>query len=757
MKRLYTLLLFIAFGLQAFAQVPANTPQVVLRENFIDNRNGWKEYRNEKAEVFVNAGSLVFEHKRREGGWSTTVPVPLNVDYDFEIVSTITKLYGVNNHGYGLVWGARNSENAYVFLVSGDGFFQLGKAYGGKYYPIIKWQASTAINKWNGTNTFRISKQNTSLTFHLNGKSLATIPFQEFYGDRVGFFVNRNMRLKVHNLLVASSTTAPSDINPESYPPDLFIEKLTFSETTGDSALQGDESGFIRFDLVNRGRGRAENMQVKLTPLNLADGLIFSPSTTISKIESKSYRSIEIPIKAEYNLPAGERKLRVDVSEGSGFDADPVILTFHTVELLKADLKIQQVAIDDNEDKPGQGDSYGNGNSVIEPGESIEVTAFVQNHGQGLAPQVKAKILVNTDDINITFPDKDKEYLLGDIEAGDYRKLEFYFYTSRRYTTDKIPFTVQLTDSRGVSSLVDLGLRLGIRTPNIVDVNVNKLVIDPEDKGLKRIDEIIVPSDVDLDIPVTGKDGSNTLAVIIGVENYKYAPRVDYAAHDAQIFYQYARNTLGIPERNIFYRVDDGATSGEFTKLLADDGWLARRIAPGETDIIFYYAGHGAPDTKDKGAYLIPYDIDPNYANTGVLLDDLYMSLSNLPARDVTVFLDACFSGVSRSNEMLIAGARGVIIKPKKPEILGDNVVVMAASTDEQYSSSFPDKYHGLFTYFLLKGIRGEAFGGDNILSLAELYSYVSTQVSREAGFLDKQQTPTLEGKEPGRVFFDMR
>ncbi len=418
------------------------------------------------------------------------------------------------------------------------------------------------------------------------------------------------------------------------------------------------------------------------------------------------------------------------------------------VAAVQPKLEVRQIAINDKEDIGNLSAAYGNGNSIIEPGESVEVTAFVQNFGLVTAKNVVAKIELATDDRNISFPDEYKTFKLGDIPSGDYKKLSFFFFTSRRYASKDIPFKLILT-AGSYKTEQSLGLKMNERTKNIVDVNISKLNLK-ETAEMKEIEEIVVLSDVDKDIPKTNFNGENTLAVIIGIENYKYAPAVDNAKRDAQVFYKYAVNVFGIPEENIYFLTNREATLGEFNKIFSKDGWLARRSEQGKTNVVVYYAGHGAPDTKTKTAYLIPYDIDPNYAKTGFALNKMYRSLAGLQAKSVTVFIDACFSGISRSNKMLIAGARGVIIKPESSEFSAKNMVVLSAAQDDEYSVSYPEKYHGLFTYYLLKELKSKAFDLPNI-TVREFFNDIKTQVVKRAGYLDKQQTPTLQGNDKDR------
>ena len=252
------------------------------------------------------------------------------------------------------------------------------------------------------------------------------------------------------------------------------------------------------------------------------------------------------------------------------------------------------------------------------------------------------------------------------------------------------------------------------------------------------------PVDVDTDIPQALKQNENGICVIFGIEKYKYAPKATYADHDASIFYKYAKSVFGIPERNIYLRTNEGATKGEFDKVFGKNGWLSRRIEKGKADVIIYFSGHGAPDFKAKKQYLIPYDIDPNYPQTAYSIDNIYRALSDLDANSVTVFLDACFSGVSREEEMLLANARPIVIQTKNP-IVFKNITVFTASTGAQISSGYDSKRHGLFTYFLLKGLRGDADSDkNNKTTVKELFNYVNQNVRTQAKYIDREQTPQV-------------
>ena len=256
--------------------------------------------------------------------------------------------------------------------------------------------------------------------------------------------------------------------------------------------------------------------------------------------------------------------------------------------------------------------------------------------------------------------------------------------------------------------------------------------------------------------PISKIQRPDALGIILGVETYRYAPEVTFARNDARSMRDYFVKTLGIPASRIYLRMDQEATQGEFRKIFDPaQGWLAKRIKPGSTEIFVYYVGHGAPDISTGDTYLMPSDSDPNYPATSYRLAEMYRSLEQLPVQQATVFLDACFSGRvgrGRQVEMLLAGARGIGVQPRQAHI-GDNTMVLTASAGNQLSSSYPAKAHGLFTYFLMLGLQGEADVDNNrTITLQELYTYVRQRVGTEAGLLDREQTPELFGNALGRT-----
>lgn len=199
----------------------------------------------------------------------------------------------------------------------------------------------------------------------------------------------------------------------------------------------------------------------------------------------------------------------------------------------------------------------------------------------------------------------------------------------------------------------------------------------------------------------------NRYALIIGNEDYssfqlglQSESNVDFAVHDATIVKNYAQTILGIPEENILFMTN--ARAIEMHRAVNKLNMIAN-IAGGNAELFLYYAGHGLPCEKTKEPYIMPVDVSGADLEFALSLREVYEKLTEHPTKQVTVLLDACFSGGAR-NQGLIA-ARGVKIQPQK-HILRGNIVVFSASSGNESSLPYHEKKHGIFTYYLLKKLK---------------------------------------------------
>lgn len=271
-----------------------------------------------------------------------------------------------------------------------------------------------------------------------------------------------------------------------------------------------------------------------------------------------------------------------------------------------------------------------------------------------------------------------------------------------------------------------------------VDYNFDKIDLDNGGKqGFSTTALTLGTSDVDQKIPIAQTKQENTFAVIIANEKYENEKNVDFAYNDGVIFKEYCVKALGLPAENVHFIPNAGRNH-----MVQQFNWMKRTAEDfnGKASFIVYYAGHGVPDDATREAYLLPVDADiTNLDESAYKLSRLYGILGNMPAKDVLVFMDACFSGAQRNGEVL-ASARGVSIKPQLETPRG-NMVVFSAVTDKETAFPYKEKVHGLFTYYLLKKIQSSS----GKLDLGSLADYVKTEVSQKSIVVNsKPQHPTI-------------
>jgi formylglycine-generating enzyme required for sulfatase activity len=248
----------------------------------------------------------------------------------------------------------------------------------------------------------------------------------------------------------------------------------------------------------------------------------------------------------------------------------------------------------------------------------------------------------------------------------------------------------------------------------------------------------------------------DAIAVIIGNKTYDGSiPEVSFAHNDADAFRQFVVDGLGYREGNIIDLRD--ATFNQLVTVFGNEknheGKLFDYIRPGESDVTVFYSGHGVPGLKDKQAYLLPSNGDPNRAElSGYPIATLYKNLNKLPARTIRVFIDACFSGETPKG-MLVKSASGISVTPKAPKG-SSRMVILTAAQGDQLASWDEDAKHGLFTKHLLEALYGAADGkkygdGDGKVTLGEVGKYLKREMTYQARRrFGRVQEASLNGSE---------
>jgi hypothetical protein len=254
-------------------------------------------------------------------------------------------------------------------------------------------------------------------------------------------------------------------------------------------------------------------------------------------------------------------------------------------------------------------------------------------------------------------------------------------------------------------------------------------------------------------------------AVVIGAERYESSdiPRLQYSTADAEALYDTLVGPAGFKKEHVLLLTDKTQKQPTLRNVKWALGTFLARSARKDDTVLIFFAGHGAPEVDLRGVegdglakYLVPIDADPDdLFSTALPMDDIPTILGRIEAERVVIFLDTCYSGA--------AGGRTFASKKRRATDVDDlflerltrskGRVIITASRPVEVSIELPELGHGIFTYYLVQGLKGAAdLNRDGIVSLQELYEYVEQQVARKARAVGGNQHPIMKGELEGML-----
>lgn len=505
-----------------------------------------------------------------------------------------------------------------------------------------------------------------------------------------------------------------------SRPPILEIipNSILFTDANKNNAIDANENCCIKFKIHNNGKGNAINCFAKIIPNETTKEIKYA-DINIPLIKPQETIDVSMPLTSTTKVSDGIANLRLKVEEPHGFGTETASISINTKKFVAPLLQIV-----DSKVSPSEG-------TTLKKMSPFYLQVLLQNTKKGSADNVKVKIGLPTN-VLLMESQKEEEYFAY-ISGGETKSINYPLIINNNYASNDVPITLYVKEKYGEyaeNKTINLHINQSITNNNII---IKEKEINTKNQDIKIAS---ISSDIDKNIPEAINSNSNTFAIVIANETYNKEANVPYAVNDGNIFKEYCRNCLGIPEKNIHL-----ITNATLNDIRHEVKWIqdVAEVYKGEAKIIFYYAGHGIPDEKSKNAYLLPTDGYGSDVATGYSLENLYKTFGSLPSKSITVFLDACFSGAKRDGNML-ASARGVAIKVKQTIPVGNMVVFTAAQGDET-AYPYKEEEHGLFTYYLLKKLQ-ETKGN---ATLGELSDYIKEQVERQSIVTNgKLQSPSI-------------
>ena len=223
-------------------------------------------------------------------------------------------------------------------------------------------------------------------------------------------------------------------------------------------------------------------------------------------------------------------------------------------------------------------------------------------------------------------------------------------------------------------------------------------------------------------------------AVIVGVGNYTAMPSLRFTDDDAYRFYSFLKSPAGgaLPDNQISVLIDESATRENILRTMRS---MFLRADANDV-VLLYFSGHGLD------GYFLPVDFDG--FNNKLRHEEIKSIFMNSKAKHKVCIADACHSG-SLNYGMAAKGAPVSVQKYYQAfEESDGGIALLMSSTAEELSLEDHGLRQGVFTYYLLRGLKGPADkNGDHIVSIREIFDYVKPKVRN---YTAGRQTPILTG-----------
>jgi outer membrane protein OmpA-like peptidoglycan-associated protein len=185
-------LLFIFSCVSLFVHAQSST---TISDNFISNKLGWFEDDSLKIEKGY------YEINAPEGGWMTNIYPHINTEADFILEAAFTQVDGIDNYGFGFMWGYNKEvEKHNTFIIASTGFLQVYSSDESKI-DSARWIETTLVKPIMRSNHLKIEKTKGHMNFYLNDHLVFSSPALPWFGRSLGFVCYARMKFRIDDFV----------------------------------------------------------------------------------------------------------------------------------------------------------------------------------------------------------------------------------------------------------------------------------------------------------------------------------------------------------------------------------------------------------------------------------------------------------------------------------------------------------------------------------------------------------------------------
>jgi len=180
---------------------------LVYNENFRANKENW-EVKDEGSSSQITNDDNVSLYLSSNNTTSRYNYVTLDQSSSFSIESIIQKKSGKGNEGYGIIFGFKDWNNYYQFLISEYGTYIILGEFEGVNIKICDWTKTNAINIGNKRNLLKVMKFSDEFIFSINGEIVERPKSKDLRGNNIGIIAAGKGEYCLENIIVKEFLSA---------------------------------------------------------------------------------------------------------------------------------------------------------------------------------------------------------------------------------------------------------------------------------------------------------------------------------------------------------------------------------------------------------------------------------------------------------------------------------------------------------------------------------------------------------------------
>jgi hypothetical protein len=171
-------------------------------ENFSNNTNSWQMFNNSDYATSMTNGRINMDYKKKVGLIYTAAAKPIDTDRDFVISTKIQHKGGINDNGYGFMFGRDAGTNFQSFEITANGNYRILELKNNVWLHPQPWTYCKHLKTGNVMNTLQIEKRGNKVNFYINEYFVKEMSFKQFAGNNLGFIVHSKQSISMDELTI---------------------------------------------------------------------------------------------------------------------------------------------------------------------------------------------------------------------------------------------------------------------------------------------------------------------------------------------------------------------------------------------------------------------------------------------------------------------------------------------------------------------------------------------------------------------------